>query len=94
MVPFGGYTTIRFVVDNPGWWFFHCHIEIHQLEGMAAVVKESFGFEKPVNLTKQNKHIQSNQREYLNIEALIFLLIISHILYSYNSYIIYSTAQV
>ena len=61
MVPFGGYTTIRFVVDNPGWWFFHCHIEIHQLEGMAAVVKESFGFEKPVNLTKQNKHIQSNQ---------------------------------
>ena len=40
IVPFGGYTVIRFVVDNPGWWFFHCHIEIHQLEGMAAVVAE------------------------------------------------------
>ena len=40
IVPYGGYTVIRFVVDNPGWWFFHCHIEIHQLEGMAAVFNE------------------------------------------------------
>jgi iron transport multicopper oxidase len=21
----GGYTVIRFVADNPGVWFFHCH---------------------------------------------------------------------
>ena len=40
IVPYGGYTVIRFIVDNPGWWFLHCHIEIHQLEGMAAVVTE------------------------------------------------------
>jgi len=40
IVPYGGYTVVRFVVDNPGWWFFHCHIEIHQLEGMAAVFSE------------------------------------------------------
>ena len=40
IVPFGGYTVIRFTTDNPGWWFFHCHIEVHQLEGMAAVVNE------------------------------------------------------
>ena len=40
IIPYGGYTVIRFTVDNPGWWFFHCHIEIHQLEGMAAVFKE------------------------------------------------------
>jgi len=40
IVPYGGYTVIRFIVDNPGWWFLHCHIEIHQLEGMAAVIKE------------------------------------------------------
>ena len=43
IVPYGGYTIIRFTVDNPGWWFFHCHIEIHQLEGMAAVIKELQG---------------------------------------------------
>ena len=40
IVPYGGYAVIRFMVDNPGWWFFHCHIEVHQLEGMAAVFKE------------------------------------------------------
>ena len=40
VVPFGGHTVIRFTVDNPGWWFLHCHIEIHQLGGMAAVVRE------------------------------------------------------
>ena len=40
IVPFGGYTVIRFTADNPGWWFFHCHIEVHQLQGMAAVVNE------------------------------------------------------
>ena len=38
---FGGYTIIRFEVTNPasyiGWWFIHCHIKIHQLNGMAAV---------------------------------------------------------
>ena len=46
IVPFGGYTVIRFVVDNPGWWFLHCHIEIHQLEGMAIVIKELQSGEK------------------------------------------------
>ena len=40
IVPFGGYTIIRFEVNNPGWWFIHCHIEIHQLNGMVAVVRE------------------------------------------------------
>ena len=48
IVPYGGYTVIRFIADNPGWWFFHCHIEIHQLEGMAAVINEMLSGEKPV----------------------------------------------
>ena len=43
IVPYGGYTVIRFVADNPGWWLLHCHIEIHQLEGMAVVIKEANG---------------------------------------------------
>ena len=51
IVPFGGYTVIRFTVDNPGWWFFHCHIEIHQLEGMAAVVAELLDRLPPDNQT-------------------------------------------
>ena len=40
IVPYGGYVVIRFVIDNTGWWFLHCHIEIHQLEGMAVVLQE------------------------------------------------------
>merc|ERR1712038_1153744 len=30
-----GFTIIRFVADNPGAWPFHCHIEWHQVMGMA-----------------------------------------------------------
>ncbi|XP_012944262.1 laccase-1 [Aplysia californica] len=33
-VPDGGYTIIRFRADNPGVWFFHCHIEFHSEIGM------------------------------------------------------------
>ena len=40
IVPFGGYVVVRFVADNPGWWFMHCHIEIHTLEGMSVVINE------------------------------------------------------
>ena len=40
MVPAGGYVVINFISDNPGFWFLHCHIEIHQLQGMALIVNE------------------------------------------------------
>ena len=40
MVPAGGYVVIDFIADNPGYWFLHCHIESHQLEGMAVVINE------------------------------------------------------
>nr|DAA04520.1 TPA_exp: laccase 15 [Coprinopsis cinerea okayama7\ len=32
--------TIRFVTDNPGPWFFHCHIEFHLSGGLGAVFVE------------------------------------------------------
>lgn len=38
-VPDGGYTIIRFIADNPGYWLFHCHIEFHAEIGMALVFK-------------------------------------------------------
>ena len=40
IVPAGGYVVIEFVANNPGYWFLHCHIESHQLEGMALVINE------------------------------------------------------
>lgn len=38
-VPDGGYTVIRFLANNPGFWLFHCHIEFHVEVGMALVFK-------------------------------------------------------
>ncbi len=38
IVPAGGYVIIALQADNPGYWFLHCHIEVHQLEGMALII--------------------------------------------------------
>ena len=40
IVPAGGYVVIAFRANNPGYWFLHCHIESHQLEGMAVLIRE------------------------------------------------------
>ncbi|KAL8088611.1 laccase-6 [Apium graveolens] len=36
-VPVGGWAAIRFVADNPGVWFMHCHLEIHLTWGLSTV---------------------------------------------------------
>ncbi|RXG70035.1 Laccase-6, partial [Armadillidium vulgare] len=36
-VPDGGYTVIRFIANNPGYWLFHCHLTFHLETGMAVV---------------------------------------------------------
>ncbi|OWF42004.1 Laccase-4 [Mizuhopecten yessoensis] len=41
IVPSGGYAIVRIRSDNPGLWFLHCHIELHNLDGMAMAVNES-----------------------------------------------------
>lgn len=38
-VPDLGFAVLRFVADNPGYWFFHCHVSAHAEEGMAVVIK-------------------------------------------------------
>jgi FtsP/CotA-like multicopper oxidase with cupredoxin domain len=47
IIPAGGYAVINFISDNPGFWFMHCHIEVHQLEGMAVVINEAFDQQLP-----------------------------------------------
>lgn len=37
-IPAGGFVRLRFVIDNPGAWFFHCHIDWHLSAGLAAVI--------------------------------------------------------
>ncbi|GLT31434.1 hypothetical protein SLA2020_061690 [Shorea laevis] len=33
-VPTAGWSAIRFRADNPGIWFFHCHLEVHTSWGL------------------------------------------------------------
>ncbi|KAD5960847.1 hypothetical protein R6Q59_013894 [Mikania micrantha] len=44
-VPTGGWSAIRFRADNPGVWFFHCHLELHTGWGLktAFVVEDGPG---------------------------------------------------
>lgn len=36
-----GYIVLRFQADNPGVWFFHCHIEWHVDQGLIATMIEA-----------------------------------------------------
>jgi FtsP/CotA-like multicopper oxidase with cupredoxin domain len=37
----GGHAVIQWKEDNPGFWFFHCHIEWHLAAGMAVVIRST-----------------------------------------------------
>ncbi|KAF8029288.1 hypothetical protein BT93_E1846 [Corymbia citriodora subsp. variegata] len=41
-VPAGGWLAIRFLADNPGVWFMHCHLDVHTSWGlrMAWIVQD------------------------------------------------------
>ena len=41
MLPPQGSVVLRFVADNPGVWFFHCHIDWHMSQGLASVFIEA-----------------------------------------------------
>uniref|UniRef100_A0A1B6DQZ8 Laccase n=1 Tax=Clastoptera arizonana TaxID=38151 RepID=A0A1B6DQZ8_9HEMI len=35
----GGYTIVRILTDNPGFWFFHCHFAYHLDSGMSGILQ-------------------------------------------------------
>ncbi len=37
----GGHAVIQWKENNPGFWFFHCHIEWHLATGMAVVIRSA-----------------------------------------------------
>jgi len=39
LLPYGGYTVVRFRTDNPGSWFMHCHQMMHAIEGMETIFR-------------------------------------------------------
>jgi len=47
MVAGSGYTVLRFIADNPGVWFIHCHMEWHIEAGLAAmIIEDPLGLQK------------------------------------------------
>ncbi|CAG2228806.1 unnamed protein product [Mytilus edulis] len=48
IVPTGAYVVIRFKADNPGLWFFHCHIDVHNTNGMGMMINESPAYHQKV----------------------------------------------
>ncbi len=38
-VPDAGFTIVRFLADNPGFWLFHCHMSWHNHLGMGLVIQ-------------------------------------------------------
>lgn len=51
-----GYVVLRFRSDNPGVWFFHCHVDWHLEQGLAIVLVED-----PLELQQQT--IPQNHRD-------------------------------
>ena len=39
IVPDAGFTVIRFVANNPGFWLFHCHLSWHDRIGMGMLIQ-------------------------------------------------------
>ncbi|XP_062583990.1 uncharacterized protein LOC134245749 [Saccostrea cucullata] len=35
----GGYTILRIHATNPGFWFFHCHVDFHSEIGMGVILQ-------------------------------------------------------
>ena len=57
-VPALGWAKIRFLADNPGAWFFHCHIEWHMSAGLALAFVVS-----PEQLLANGYKISSSQQK-------------------------------
>ena len=54
-----GYTTIRFMSDNPGVWLLHCHIEWHIQSGLTMTIVENADTLKKNGLSKFSKELTS-----------------------------------
>ena len=61
-----GWTLIRFVADNPGVWFFHCHMLWHSESGMAMQFVSRLNDMKSWNVPQQSREMCEAPIEELN----------------------------
>ncbi|XP_064606092.1 uncharacterized protein LOC135470973 [Liolophura sinensis] len=48
IVPTGGYAVVRIRANNAGVWIIHCHIQLHNMDGMALLLNESHANVPPI----------------------------------------------
>lgn len=53
-----GYFVLRFKADNPGVWFFHCHVDWHLEQGLAITLVES-----PLEIQKEQANTEASHLE-------------------------------
>ncbi|KDP25953.1 hypothetical protein JCGZ_23040 [Jatropha curcas] len=58
-VPKNGWTAIRFIANNPGVWFIHCHLERHASWGMDTVLIVKNGKTKATSIRSPPAHMPS-----------------------------------
>lgn len=55
MVNPNGFIVLRFKADNPGVWFFHCHVDWHLEQGLAITLVEApFEIQKSQNISSNH----------------------------------------
>ena len=62
VVPDAGFTVLRFVADNVGYWLFHCHMSWHYDIGMGLIFKVIFCYKFSVEIRIIYKTVFYNQR--------------------------------
>ncbi|GMG18907.1 unnamed protein product [Ambrosiozyma monospora] len=65
------YFRIRFKADNPGIWFFHCHLEWHLLQGLSMVfVEDPLAIQQNEKLTENWKQVcEASNQSYVGNAA-------------------------
>ncbi|CAK7323634.1 unnamed protein product [Dovyalis caffra] len=58
-LPKSGWVAIRFIADNPGVWFIHCHLERHSSWGMDTVLIVKNGKTKATSMRPPPAHMPS-----------------------------------
>jgi iron transport multicopper oxidase len=66
VVPGGGFVIIRYRADNPGVWFFHCHISWHLSTGLAAAMIEA------PEIVQQTQSISNHSMDQCSFNGLSF----------------------
>lgn len=60
--------VLRFKADNPGVWFFHCHIEWHLIQGLAVVFVED-----PLSIQQeQSQHLTENEIDVCSAANILY----------------------